>query len=247
MSGPLADGVHSLAEKKDIDEAFLREVDDELRRDQLTGWWRKWGRLLVISIGLGLVLLAGTLWWKDDQKRKAGALGETLIQGFAAADSGNSDKAIAAFSELKLSGADGYRAVAMLAEADIAVEKGDAKKAIAALANVATDSKVPAAYRDLALVRQTALEFDSLSAEAIISRLKPIAVAGNAWFPAAGEMTGIAYLRDNKPELAGPLFAAIARDEDAPASVRARVAQMAVSLGIDLEQQDKKAETGATE
>lgn len=236
-----------MAENKEIDEAFLREVDDELRRDQMAGWWRRWGRVLVAAIGIGLVVLAGYLWWHEEQKRKAGTLGETLIQGFASADSGNDAKATAAFSELKLSGNTGYRAAAMLAEADLAVKKGDLKKAADAFGAVAADVKVPKVYRDLALVRQTALQFDSLKPAEVIARLKPLAIDGNPWFPAAGEMTAIAYLNDSKPDLAGPLFAAIARDAEAPPSVRSRAAQMASALGIDAGLDNKTDQAGASE
>ena len=34
------------------DEAFLREVDEELRRDQLTSFWTRYGRWLVGGIGI---------------------------------------------------------------------------------------------------------------------------------------------------------------------------------------------------
>ena len=235
-----------LAENKDVDEAFLREVDDELRRAQLAGFWKRWGRLLVVAVGVGLIAFAGYLWWHQEQKRKAGELGEKLVQAFTSVDSGNEQRATAAFSELKLSGNKGYRTAAMLAEAELAMKKGDAKKAAEGFGAIAADPIAPKAYRDLALVRQTALQFDSLQPSEVIARLKPLAVAGNPWFASAGEMTAIAYLNENKPDLAGPLFAAIARDAEAPPSSRARTAQMAASLGIDAEQM-KTDRAGATE
>ncbi|API59249.1 hypothetical protein BSL82_07945 [Tardibacter chloracetimidivorans] len=236
-----------MAQNKEVDEAFLREVDDELRRDQLAGWWRRWGRWLVVLVGLGLIALAAWLWWQEEQKRQAGLLGETLVQAFQSAESGNETRAIAGFSELKLSGNNAYRAAAMLGEAEMAAKQGDAKKAADAFGKVAADMNVPEAYRNLALVRQTALQFDSLKPAQVIARMKPLAIAGGPWFASAGEMTAIAYLNDNKPDLAGPLFAAIAKDKDAPASARSRAAQMAVALGIDVAPDQAAGEAGATE
>jgi len=46
-------------------------------------------------------------------------------------------------------------------------------------------------------------------------------------------MTGVAYLKQGKPAQAAPLFAAIARDEGVPESIRSRVVQMSGTLGID--------------
>jgi hypothetical protein len=46
-------------------------------------------------------------------------------------------------------------------------------------------------------------------------------------------MVGIAHLKMNRPDLAGPLFARIGRDERVPGSIRTRAIQMAGSLGIN--------------
>ena len=67
----------------------------------------------------------------------------------------------------------------------------------------------------------------------MIDRLKPLAVPGNPWFGSAGELVGMAYLKQNNTALAGPLFAAIARDKDAPETLRNRVRQLAGLLGVD--------------
>src|SRR3546814_16538447 len=69
------------------------------------------------------------LWWQEEQKRQAGLLGETLVQAFQSAESGNETRAIAGFPELKLPGNKAYPAAAMLGEADMAAKQGDAKQA----------------------------------------------------------------------------------------------------------------------
>ena len=69
--------------------------------------------------------------------------------------------------------------------------------------------------------------------EAIVARLKPLAVPGNPWFGSAGEMVAVAYMNMNKPDLAGATFAAMARDEQVPSTIRSRVVQLAGILGID--------------
>ena len=63
--------------------------------------------------------------------------------------------------------------------------------------------------------------------------MKPLAVPGNAYFGSAGELVAMAYLEQGEREQAGTLFAAIAKDEDVPQSLRARTRQMAGLLGVD--------------
>jgi len=67
----------------------------------------------------------------------------------------------------------------------------------------------------------------------VVARLKPLAVPGNAWFGSAGELVGAAYLKQGRPELAGPLFAQIAKDKTVPETLRARARQLAGVLGVD--------------
>lgn len=223
-----------MAEKETVDEAFLREVDEELRREQMTGWWRRWGRYLLFAVGAGFLALAGYLWWREEQTKKAGALAEQLTQAFNDIDAGNDDQAKSKLAALVEARQPGYRAAALLTEGDLALKAQDTAKAAATFRKVAGDDSLPQPYRDLALVRQTAAEFDSLKPEEVIARLKPLAVEGNPWFASAAEMVAISYLNQNKPELAGPLFGAIARDADTPPTLRARAGQLAGVLGVDL-------------
>ena len=88
-------------------------------------------------------------------------------------------------------------------------------------------------FRDLALVRQTAAEFDALQPQVVIDRLRTLAVPGNAYFGSAGEMLAAAYLRTGKRAEAGRLFGQIARGSDVPDSLRQRAVQMAGLLGVD--------------
>jgi hypothetical protein len=67
----------------------------------------------------------------------------------------------------------------------------------------------------------------------VVDRLQPLAKPGNPWFGSAGELMAFAYLKQGKQDLAGPLFAAIAKDEDVPRTLRSRSRQMAGLLGFD--------------
>jgi hypothetical protein len=72
----------------------------------------------------------------------------------------------------------------------------------------------------------------------VIDRLKPLATAGHPYFGSAGELTALAYIKMGKDNMAGPIFAQIAKQEDAPQTLRSRAQQMAGALGIDTVQLD---------
>ena len=118
-------------------------------------------------------------------------------------------------------------------------------KAAALFRQVADDKSIAQPYRDLATVRMVAVQFDKLPPQQVVDRLKPLAVPGGPWFGSAGEMVASAYLKLNRPQEAGKLFAAIAKDKKVPDSLRSRAVQMAGSLGFDAVQDAPAA--GATQ
>lgn len=223
-----------MAQPPETNDAFLREVDEELSYDRLMGFLRSHGRTLLIVIGIGLTGLAGSLWWQSHQVDVLGQQGEQLSAGIKDLASGKVDGVPAKLAPLAANGSEGYRASAKLLLASMAQEKGDMATAIAGFKAVAADASLDQNWRDVALVRQTVAEYDTLAPDVVIDRLKGLAIPGRPWFGTAGELVGIAYLKQNKPNLAGPLFAQIARDKTIPASVAERARQMATSLGIDV-------------
>ena len=98
---------------------------------------------------------------------------------------------------------------------------------------MSADKGLEQAYRDLALVRATALEFDALKPDQVISRLQPLAQTGQPFFGSAGEMTALAMLAKGQKTQAGQLFAKLAADKDVPETIRSRAVQIASSLGVD--------------
>ena len=222
-----------MAQPPATNEAFLREVDDELRRDELMAAWRRWGRLGVVAVLVALALFGGWLWWRAHAEQTAGVEGEQLQAAYDQITAGQGTQANASLTTLAGSRRDGYRALAELAQADLLLQKNDAKAAAAKFAAIAADGSLGQPFRDLATIRQTTIEFDGLPPQTAIERLRPLAVPGNPWFGAAGELTAVAYLRQNRRDLAGRLFGQIARADDVPASLRQRAVQMASVMGVD--------------
>lgn len=215
-------------------DAFLREVDEEVRRDRLSDFGRRWGRQLAVAVAVAMIAFAAWLYWQHRRDERAAAQGVTLSQLLGQIDAGHDAGASAQLGQMAASNAAGYADAARVTQAGLLAAKGDAKVAAVAFANIAADGNVPQTVRDLAIVRQTALEYDTLPPATVVARLAPYAVAGNAWFGSAGEMVGLAYLKQNKPADAGRLFAALAKDRQVPETIRARAVRVAGMLGVDV-------------
>jgi hypothetical protein len=228
------------------DEAFLREVDDAVRASDLTSFWTRYGRWLLAAVVAGLLAFGGWIIYQNQQQAAADKQSEEFVDAMDKLRAGQEKEARAKLATLAKADQPGYRAMAQLVEANLLGEDGKSKEAVAIYAKVAGDAGLPQTFRDLALIRQTSAEFDALPPQTVVDRLKPLATPGHAWFGSAGELTALAYLKMGKDNLAGPIFAQIAKQDGVPQSLRSRAQQMAGALGVDAVQVDEKRNAATT-
>lgn len=219
----------------------MREVDEAVRQDEMADLAHRYGKPAIVIIVLGLLALGGYLWWDHTHKQKVNEWGEQFTVALDKVERGDLAAGDKALQPLGSDAGAGTSASARLMRGGIALEKGQRADAVKQFAAVASDKDAPRAFRDLATIRQVATGFDSMAPDQAVTLLKPLAVPGNPWFGSAGELLGLAYIKQGKPELAGPLFAAISRDKEAPESIRRRTRQLAGMLGVDAIDDPEKA------
>lgn len=214
-------------------ETFVREVDENLRRDQLRDRAQRYGGWIVAAAVLFLAAIGGYLYWQNQKGQQASADSEAMSAALDKVGSGNIKAAAADLVPLSESSNDVTRATALLGRASLAVQQSDRKAASDIYKQVAADEDLPQPFRDLATVRGTMVDFDSMKPDDVIARLKPLVGPGKPFFGSAGELTGMAMLAKGDRAGAGQLFARIAADRQVPESIRNRAVQVAGSLGVD--------------
>ena len=223
-----------LAARRDREqEVLLREVDDAVRQDQLGSAIRRFGLPIAGAVVLGLAGFAGWLYWKDYREGQIETRSEKLIAAFDKLDAGQINQASGELATLSEEGDSAIALSAKLARAGIALRANRKAEAVQLYESIAGADDAPKPYRDLAAIRSVAAQFDELDPQKVVDRLKPLATPGNPWFGSAGELVAMAYLKQGKEDLAGPLLAAIAKDKDVPQSLRSRTRQLAGLLGYD--------------
>ena len=214
-------------------EVLMREVDEAVRQDQLGTAAKRYGWMIGGALVLVLAAFGGYLFWQDRREAQLEQASEKLVTTLDKLEAGQIDQAEDDLAALAEDGSSATAISAKMARAGIALRENRREEAVGLFDEIAADADAPRPYRDLATLRSVATRFEVMQPQEVIDRLKPLATPGNPWFGSAGELVAMAYLKQGKRDLAGPLFAAIAQDETVPRTLRSRTRQMAGLLGYD--------------
>lgn len=205
------------------DDSFIREVDDEMRQDQLRALWDRYGRLLIAAAVAIVLATAGYRGWQFYSKSQAASSGDAFLAAIDQSAEGRHDEAIATLEGLANRGSGQYPALARLRIAAEIASAGEAGEAIAAYDAIAADTSVDGTLRDIAALRAGLLAVDHADAADAINRLEPMAGPGQPFRHSAREGLGLVAWKSGDHEGALRWFQAIADDQGASANMRSRV------------------------
>jgi hypothetical protein len=208
---------------------IFREVDEEVRREQLKKLWDRYGNYVVAAAVLLVAVVAAWrayMWW---EAKKAAETGAAFEAATTLAEAGKRSEAETAFAKIATDGTAGYRHLARMREA-AELAQGDAKAAIAAYDQIVADRAVGPVLQDLAALRAGALLIDTGALEEAQRRLEPLAANDRTFRHTAREFLVLAAWRAGDAPAAKRWFDLIMTDAQTPAATRSRV-EMLMALG----------------
>jgi len=208
------------------DDSFIREVNEELRQEQLKAFWNRFGSLTIGAAVLIVLATAAFVAYEYWSSSRANQAGDAFANALDLAAEGKNDEAMASLSALRENGYGAYPMLAQLREATLLADSGKPTEAIAAFDAVANDSSAPAALRDMARLRAGLLLVDNGSYADVSARVEQLTADTNPVRHSAREVLALAAWKEGNRETALSLFNQILDDGDAPAGVRQRAEMM---------------------
>lgn len=206
----------------------FEQVEEELRSERYKRLARTW---LPIGAGVGAIALISALgWWgyqtwQTNEADKASVAYQRGIEAFAA---GNMDQANTAFGEAADTASRGYKALALMQQAGIAVEQGKNDEAVRLFDEAAKAGRDPI-IADGASLKAAYLLLDKGSLEDMTKRLEPLTGEKRPYRALAQEALATVQLLNNKTVEAREIFVQLQLGQDVPQTVRQR-AVVAVQL-----------------
>ncbi|WP_420859357.1 hypothetical protein [Marivivens marinus] len=207
-------------------ESFIDEVTEEVRRDQLFAYFKKYGWIAAVLV-VGLV---GGAAWTEYQRATSAAAAQAKGDAIYAALSANeSADRVAALADLPSGVATAFLLAAEQQNA------GDAAASAETLRALANDAEVAPIYRDIAGFKAVLAEVGTTAPADRITALEPLARPGAPLSLLAQEQIALARIEMGEVDAALADLRAIREDAGATRGLRDRAGGLIVALGGELE------------
>lgn len=204
------------------DDTFIREVNEELRSEQLQSAWRRFRPVIIGGAVLIVVGVAGASiyeWWQSSQ---SAAAGDRFLAAVKAANDKKTDEALAEFEAITKDGFGSYPVLARLQIAAAKTAKGDNKGAVADYLAIGQDGGVPAAVRNVAKLHAGWLMVDTAKYEEIAGQVEELAAPTSTVRSSAREILGLSAFKAGNYAKAKEWMQLIVDDMQAPQGARER-------------------------
>ncbi|TDR93697.1 tetratricopeptide repeat protein [Enterovirga rhinocerotis] len=202
---------------------FIREVDEEYRRQRISQIWNRFGILIIALVLLVVAGVGGWRYWLHLDARKQEAAATRFAEAVQLSRDDKSADSEAALKGMIADAPAGYRLLARFRLAAELGKSGSGEDGAKAYDAIAADAAVEAPLRDLARIRAAALRLEAGENAASLKELESIAVPTNPWRHSARELLGLTALKTGDFDGAAKWFDQIAADRTAPQNLRGRL------------------------
>jgi hypothetical protein len=206
---------------------IFHEVEEDVRRERYEQIWKKYGDYIIAGVAVIAIAIAGYKFWQRYETQQLINASASFNAAEKLAESGESGAAAAAFANLAKTAPAGYAELSRLSEAGSLLAAGNRGEALALYRSIAaTDSPLA----NLARLRAAWAIADNASKSELQSLLAPLATPSSAWRYAAGEILAYADYHAGNFKDAQAAFESLAKQADAPRTIRGRAEAMATFL-----------------
>lgn len=211
-------------------DSFLDEVAEEVRRDKLYGYARKYGWIAVLAVVLIVGAAAYVEWSKARNESTAQARGDAII---AALNIDSASDRAAALAEVAAE-AGTAKAVIELRRAAVLAEAGDTAAALTVLDQLAASAEVEPVYREMAKLKAVILRGPEMDPAQRMAALDALASAGAPFRTVALEQRAVALLDAGDRDAALEQLLSLLQEPGVSTAMRNRTEQLIIALGGQL-------------
>lgn len=216
--------------KKDIDadeqEAFIREVTEDVKNEQLKQFWDKYGIYIILLVVVAIIGAVGFESFKNWHIKRSETWSDTYAYALNLENQGKYDESLKVLEQMEKAGGNVYSDIAKIQTTNILFDQGKNDEAIAVLQEIVNDRRVNKKLRDVSAIKLVSYKLDNAPRKEIDVLLRPLIEEKGSWTNIAKEMTAMAAIRDGNIDEAKTLYSEILNTPELPEGLKMRVQDM---------------------
>lgn len=207
-------------------EMLAKEVDAELKNDQIKAFWKKY-RFLIIGLAVAAVAIAVLFelyqsWWMKTRLSESDQFEASAVLSYQ----GQYDPALKELSVLSENAKTDYRYLADLKQAAILIQQKKNDAAFEILTQLTSDAKAPEEFKSVARLSLAGHQIDSKTPEEVQALLQPLLNESNPFYGSAAELMAVTYLKQNNQEGAKNILNQALQSTLVPLNVKQRLSEL---------------------
>jgi hypothetical protein len=204
-------------------DSLLREVDEELRREQMQKIWERYNGLILGAAALVVLAVGGYKLLESRRIASAEAAGSEFQAAQSLSDQKKKEEADKAFETIIQNGPPAYASLAKLQLAGAQVKAGKTAEAIATFDSLGKDPGADQLLKSFAQLQAASLRMPDADYAEIQNRLTPLAADDAPFAKSAREMLGIAAYKAKKYDEARKFLEPLLIDPNASEAIQERI------------------------
>lgn len=204
-------------------DSLLREVEEELRREQMQKFWDRYNGLIIGAAALIVIGVGGYKFLESRRIAASQTAGAEFATALQLSEDKKDDDAVKAFDVIAQSGPSGYAALAKLNIAGAHARSGKNAEAVAVYESIASQSGGDALLKNYAQLQLAALKLGEGDYTEQQNRLKPLATDDSPFKITARELQGLSAFKAGKLAEARQFLEPLLIDQNASRAIQERV------------------------
>lgn len=193
-------------EAERLQQAILeREVEEELQKEKLLNFWKKYRAILIGSV-VGIILLtAGTEVYRSWHQKVRLSESDQFEQAILLNYKGEQDQALQKLADLSENARTGYKYLAQMRLASIYLNSGKKEEAFKELKSLIDNKNAPQSLKSIAILSYVGNQVGQADSATLEKELTPLLSPKNAYYASAIELKAVLLLMQNKAKEATQL------------------------------------------
>ena len=179
-------------------DALLREVDEELRREQLQKLWERYSGVILGAAALFVAAVAGYKFLEHRRIAAAEAAGAEFNAALVLSNAAKPDEALKAFEKIAASGPRGYALLAQLHVAGAQAQAGKTEEAVKSFEALAGETSADPLLKSFAQLQAASLRMGEADFTEMQNRLNSLAGDTSPFKISARELLGLSAFKAGK-------------------------------------------------